>query len=84
MAEAKRRTSSHPGLDFSIDRPVRFVRREEHHDVGRLDCVLDQGRLKSGRCCVDQACRSAPQPHHDVGPAVVQVQCLRAALVAIA
>lgn len=60
-----------------------LVRRQHHHDVGRAHRIFDRCSLKPGRCHFGFCCRRAPEAHNDVNSAVVKVQRLCPALVAV-
>ena len=84
MAEAERGALAQVRLDLAIERPVDLVGREHHHHVGRRDRVLDQRGRQSGGFGFERAARTAAQADNDIDTAVVEVERLRAALVAVA
>ena len=83
MAEAERRAVTQARLDFAIERRVDFVGREHHHHVGRANCILDQRGLEPSGFGFDRAPRAAAQADDHVDPAVVKVERLGAALIAV-
>ena len=83
MAEPQRRALAQVRLDLSVERTVDLVGRKHHRDVGRADGVLEQSNLEPGRFGLGCAAGSAAEAHDHVDPAVVQVERLRAALVAV-
>ena len=84
MAEAERRAFAQMWLDLTVQRAVDFVGREHHHHVGRgrprPRPARSRARPLRPRSCFPSR-RAARRPRR---PAVVQVQRLGAALVAVA
>ena len=60
-----------------------LVGSQHHHDVGGCDSSFHQCSLKTCRLRLEAASRSAAKPHDHVDAAIVEVQRLRAALVAV-
>jgi hypothetical protein len=84
VAEAQRRAMPEMRFDLPVKRAVDLVGGEHHHDVGGFDRFLDQIDSKGRRLGLDGASRSSAQADDDIDPAVVEVQRLGAALIAIA
>ena len=84
MAEAERGAFAQVRLDLAIKRPVDLVGREHHHHVGRATASSTSAVSSPAAFGFDRASRPAAQADDDVDAAVVEVERLRAALVAVA
>ena len=84
MAETERRARAEIRLDFPVKRRMDFIRREHHDDIGRCHGTFDQGSTEARSFNLDCAPRAAAKPDDHVDPAIVKVERLGAALVAVA
>jgi hypothetical protein len=84
VAEAKRSAAAKIGLHLTVQRRMGFVGREHHDDVRGSDGILQKRGGQARRFCFEHASGLAPKSDNHVNAAVVQVERLRAPLVAIA
>ena len=85
MAEADRAAVADARLDFLVDAAERLVGGEEHDDVGRAQRLPRPARPRGpASSAVARAAGRPAEPDDDVDPAVLEVERLRPALVAVA
>ena len=83
MAEADRAAVADAGLNFLVDAAERLVGGQEHDQIGGCSGFLDQRDFQSGFLGRPCAAGRPTKPDDHVDSAVLEVQRLRPALVAV-